>query len=88
MDQWRATGARGEAVLFDMLDGLPVRNVFGVSDPDVHRIGDRWVMFLGGFTTRLRVSLFAAALPPGAPLSDDRWALLTDPRRPRRAVPL
>jgi len=88
-DRWRATGATGATVFFDMLDGLaPVRNVLGVGDPDVHHVDGRWTMFLGGFTTRFRVALFVAVLPPGAPLSSQDWALLTDPRHPRRAVPL
>jgi hypothetical protein len=79
----------GAAVFFDMLAGLgPVRNVWGVSDPDVHRIDGRWVMFLGGFTNRFRVQLFAAALPAGAPLSSTSWAMVTEPGRPSRAVPL
>lgn len=78
-DLWRASGSHGAAVYFDMLRGLaPVRNVLGLSDPDVHRIDGRWVMFLGGFTTRLRVSLFTAVLPEGAPLASDGWALVTD----------
>jgi len=57
-------------VFFDVRNGLgPVRNVLGVSDPDIHHLDGRWVMFLSSFTTRFRVALFAAALPPGAPLS-------------------
>ncbi len=75
--------------LFSMIDGLrPVRNLIGVSDPDVHRIDGRWTMFLGGFTTGLRVGLFSAALPPGAPLSSLQWALTTQPGAPGRALPI
>jgi hypothetical protein len=88
-DQWRATGAAGAVVLFDMLAGLhPVRNVWGVSDPDVHKLDGRWVMFLGGLTNRFKVLLFAATLPEGAPLASTAWSLVTDPSRPGRAVPL
>ncbi len=55
-----------------MLKGLaPVRGVLGLSDPDVHWIDGRWTMFLGGFTTRFRNSLFTAVLPLGAPLASD-----------------
>ncbi|WP_438022126.1 hypothetical protein [Sorangium sp. So ce233] len=88
-DLWRASGSHGAAVYFDMLRGLaPVRNVLGLSDPDVHLLDGRWVMFLGGFTTRLRVSLFTAVLPEGSPLASDDWALVTDPGRPGHAAPL
>ncbi|PRX99550.1 hypothetical protein [Allonocardiopsis opalescens] len=89
VDRWRASGANGAVAFFDMLTGLrPVRNVWGLSDPDVHRIDGRWVMFLGGFTNRFKVLLFAAALPEGAPLSSTEWALITDPARPDRALAL
>lgn len=88
-DQWRATGTTGAVVFFDMLSGLrPVRNVWGVSDPDVHKLDGRWVMFLGGFTNRLKVLPLAATLPEGASLSSQEWSLVTDPRRPHLAVPL
>ncbi|MFD0560138.1 hypothetical protein FB566_4132 [Stackebrandtia endophytica] len=89
VDRWRTSGARGAAVFFDMLTGLrPVRNVLGVSDPDVHKLDGRWVMFLGGMTNRLKVQLFTATLPIGAPLSSGEWSLVTDPKRPTRAVPV
>ena len=89
VDRWRATGATEAAVFFDMRTGLrPVRNVWGVSDPDVHKLGGRWVMFLGGFTNRLKVLLFSATLPEGAPLSSTAWSLVTEPGRPGQAVPL
>lgn len=88
-DRWRSTGSAGETVLFDMFDGLhPIRNVWGLSDPDVHWIDGRWTMFLGGVTPRLRVLLFTAALPAGAPLSCDDWSLVTVPGNPRRAAPV
>jgi len=45
-------------------------------------------MFLGGFTNRLKVLLFAATLPEGAPLSSTAWPLVTDPSSPGQAVPL
>ena len=75
--------------LFSMVDGMaPVTNVLGVSDPDVHRIDGRWTMYLGGFTTRLRVELFSATLPAGAPIGSDGWTLTTQPGSARRALPL
>lgn len=89
VDAWRATGSAGAVVLFDMLHGLaPVRGVLGLSDPDVHWLDGRWTMFLGGFTTRFRVSVFTAVLPEGAPLASTAWTLVTRADRPRRAVPL
>lgn len=88
-DRWRARGGTGAVALFDMLDGLrPVTNILGVGDPDVHKIDGQWTMFLGGFTTRLRVSLVTATLPRGATLSSTDWALVTEPGRPRRALRL
>lgn len=80
---------RSAVAFFDMLEGLsPVTNVIGVGDPNVHKIDGRWTMFLGGFTTRLRVSLLSATLPAGAPLSSNEWTLTTQPGRPYRALPI
>ncbi|MGJ0223732.1 hypothetical protein ACQUZK_10055, partial [Streptococcus pyogenes] len=42
---------RAGRVLWDMLDGPMARGVLGLSDPNVHHVADRWVMFLGGFST-------------------------------------
>lgn len=83
------TRAATAVPLFSMTDGLhPVTNVLGVGDPNVHKIDGRWTMFLGGFTTGLRVRLFSATLPPGAPLSSNDWALTTQPGSPGRALPI
>lgn len=80
---------RSTVALFNMLEGLyPVRNVLAVGDPNVHQIDGTWTMFLGGFTTRFRVSLFSATLPFGAPLSSNEWTLTTQPGRPHRALPI
>lgn len=83
-------GGQWEAIkLFDMREGFsPVKNVVGVGDPDVHKIGDRWTMFLGGFTNRFKVNLFAATLPPGSPLSSTEWSLATSDADPTVALPL
>lgn len=86
-DLWRARGGT-ERLLFDMAAGLPVRNVIGVGDPDVHEIDGRWTMFLGGFTTGFAVRIFEATLPPGDELDSDRWVLTTRPGRPRVAQQL
>lgn len=83
------TRSAGAVAFFDMLTGLrPVRNVWGLSDPDVHKIDGRWVMFLGGFTNRFKVSLFSATLPLGASLTSDQWSLVTEPNRPSHALTL
>lgn len=77
------------AKLFDMMDGFaPITNLLGIGDPDVHRIGDRWWMFFGGFHTGMRNNLFCASLPPGAPLSSNRWVITTTEDNPRRAAAL
>ena len=74
--------------LFGMLDGFsPVRNILGMGDPDVHKIGDRWWMFFGGFRRNFKNNLFSASLPPGAPLSSNEWSITTS-TDPRRAMPL
>lgn len=80
-------GEPGTVKYFDMTEGIaPVRNIVGLGDPDVHKIGDRWVMFLGGATTNLfKVNLFCATLPPGAPLNSNDWSLITSGTRPRVA---
>ncbi len=56
---------RGAQVLWDMLDGPMPRGVLGLSDPDVHHVDGRWVMFLGGFSTSFRNRLYRATLPAG-----------------------
>lgn len=87
-DLWRASGSAEAVVLFDMARGIPARNVLGLSDPDVHLVDGRWTMFLGGFTTRFRVAIFRATLPPGAPIASTAWSLVTDPRDRRYALQL
>ncbi|TWJ20128.1 hypothetical protein JD76_00223 [Micromonospora endolithica] len=73
--------------LFDMLgDPRPGHGLLGVSDPDVHRRGQGWSMFVGAVTTRFAVRIFEARLPPSADITDDRWQFVVDGRG--RAVPL
>lgn len=75
--------------LFDMRDGFaPITNLLGIGDPDVHKIGDRWWMFFGGFHTGFKNNLFSASLPSGAPLGSDHWAITTQGDRRRRAASL
>jgi hypothetical protein len=74
---------------FDMTKGLsPIRNVWGLGDPDVHKIDGRWTMFLGGFTNRFKNNLFMATLPEGAPLSSNDWTLVAVPGRQHQAQSL
>ncbi|HEX8657419.1 MAG TPA: hypothetical protein VF690_07800 [Hymenobacter sp.] len=79
-----------QQVLFDNLraPGIAAANVLALTDPDVHLIDGRWTMFLGGFTTRFRVRLFTAVLPPGADLSSPGWTLVPELRKPKRAQAL
>lgn len=64
--------------LFSMLgDPRPKHGLIGVSDPDVHRRGNGWSMFLGAFTSRFVVRIVEARLPEGASIADDRWAFVT-----------
>lgn len=59
--------------LWDMLDGPMPRGVLGLSDPNVHRIDGRWVMFLGGYSSSFRNRLYRATLPAGSTLSQHDW---------------
>lgn len=63
-----------------------VENLFAVADPTVAKFGDQWWMYFGAMHTAGKVSIFSAALPPGAPLSDDRWSITTDASDPARAT--
>lgn len=74
--------------LFDMAEGLGVANLVAPSDPDVHKFGDQWWMFLGCLQSTNKINLFSASLPPGAPLSSTEWTITTDPSDPRFAAPL
>lgn len=69
---------RSERVLWDMLDGPMPRGVLGLSDPDVHHVDGRWVMYLGGFSTSFRNRLYRAALAPGAEPALRGWRLDRD----------
>lgn len=75
--------------IFDTAKGYaPVNNLIAAGDPDVHKFGDRWWMFLGGAHTANKVNLFSASLPPGAPLNSPQWTITTDPSDPHTALPL
>lgn len=77
-DRWRAQSAPREQVLWDMVDGPMPQGLLGVGDPDVHVIGGRWTMFLGGFTTHFRNRLYRAVLDEGASLSSGAWRIERD----------
>lgn len=70
--------------IWDMLGTRLPRGVLGLSDPDVHLIDGRWVMFIGGFSTGFRNRLYRATLPRGAEVGDAGWQL---DRRPLVADP-
>ncbi|TCP56151.1 hypothetical protein EV191_10191 [Tamaricihabitans halophyticus] len=75
--------------IWSMAEGFgQVSNLLGVGDPNVHKIGDQWWMFLGGFQDTFKNNVFSACLPPGAPLSSTAWAFHTDASDPRRAMSL
>lgn len=76
-----STPSAGWAVepIWDMLGQRMPRGVLGVSDPDVHRIDDQWVMFIGGFSTSFRNRIYRARLPVGADLQPAGWRLDRDP---------
>lgn len=83
-----ASGGPNPVKLWDMMEGIPQRNLLGLGDPDVHKLDGRWWMFLGGFHIGLKNNLYSASLPVGAPLSSNDWTFTTDPRNPRNALPL
>jgi len=75
--------------IFDTTAGFaPVRNLIAIGDPNVHKFGDQWWMFVGAAHTGGKVNIFSASLPPGAPLSSDAWTITTEPGDPTRAAPL
>lgn len=66
--------------LFDGAEA-EIGNLVAISDPDVHKFGDRWWMFLGRLQTANKVNLFTASLPPGAPLGAAEWETRHHPTR-------
>ncbi|MGW2095892.1 hypothetical protein [Promicromonospora sukumoe] len=65
--------------IWDMLGPRMPRGVLGLSDPDVHLIDGRWVMFIGGFSTTFRNRLYRACLPAGAEPGQAAWVLDSQP---------
>lgn len=65
--------------IWDMLGPRMPRGVLGLSDPDVHLIDGRWVMFIGGFSTGFRNRLYRALLPVGAEPDHGGWVLDRQP---------
>ncbi|SHI43308.1 hypothetical protein SAMN05421803_101206 [Nocardiopsis flavescens] len=63
--------------LWDMLEGTAPRGLLGLSDPNVHRVGDRWSLFVGGFSTSFRNRLYRADLPAGEDVRLTGWRLRT-----------
>lgn len=78
----------GPTVQWDMLEGTVPRGLLGLSDPNVHRVGDRWCMFVGGFSTSLRDRLYRATLSVGADVRLTGWRIGSSARgRPLALVP-
>jgi hypothetical protein len=78
----------GPTVQWDMLGGTVPRGLLGLSDPNVHRVGDRWCMFVGGFSTSFRNRLYRATLPVGADVRLTGWRIDSSARgRPLALVP-
>ncbi|MFS0726982.1 hypothetical protein [Paenibacillus sp. 1P07SE] len=77
-------------MIFGMLDGYrPITNLLGAGDPNVHKIGEQWWMFFGGFQKSFKNNLFSASLPMGESLdSDAKWAITHEPGQPAQARPL
>lgn len=76
---------RRSSPLWDMLGSRMPKGVLGLSDPDVHRIDDEWVMFIGGFSTTFRNRLYVATTGALDPYTA-QWKLnarpvVTDPPR-------
>ncbi len=65
--------------LWDMLGSRMPRRILGLSDPDVHYVDDRWVMFIGGFSTSFRNRLYRATAPRGADPADGKWQISPRP---------
>ncbi|WP_199433503.1 hypothetical protein [Qaidamihabitans albus] len=75
--------------LWDMAEGFgPIKNLLGAGDPNVHKIGGQWWMFLGAFQDTFKTNLFSASLPHGAPLSSSEWSFTTEESDPHRAASL
>ncbi|MCZ7423598.1 hypothetical protein O7605_29240 [Verrucosispora sp. WMMA2121] len=70
--------------IWDMLGTRMPSGVLGLSDPDVHLIDGRWVMFIGGFSTSFRNRLYQARLPADTGPEQAGWVL---DRRPIIADP-
>ncbi|GAB3062842.1 MULTISPECIES: hypothetical protein [Micrococcales] len=68
--------------IWDMLGSRMPRGVLGLSDPDVHLIDGRWVMFIGGFSATFRNRLYRARLPVGAEPGHAGWMLDRHPITP------
>ncbi|GAB7051440.1 hypothetical protein JCM9534A_65660 [Catenuloplanes indicus JCM 9534] len=61
--------------IWDMLGARMPRGVLGLSDPDLHLIDGRWVMYIGGFSSGFRNRLYRARLPAGGVPERGRWLL-------------
>lgn len=74
--------AHRSSPLWDMLGPRMPRGVLGLSDPDVHPIGGRSVMFIGGFSTSFRNRLYRATAAMDAEPETAQWELNARPLTP------
>ncbi|QUX27092.1 hypothetical protein KGD83_17275 [Nocardiopsis akebiae] len=65
----------GPAVQWDVPEATVPHGLLGLSEPNVHRFGDRWCTFVGGFSTSFRNRLYRAALPVGADVRPTGWRI-------------
>lgn len=65
--------------IWDMLGPRMPHGVLGLSDPDVHLVEDRWVMFIGGFSTTFRNRLYRALSPAWDEPGQSGWVLERHP---------
>lgn len=73
---------RHASPLWDMLGARMPRGLLGLSDPDVHRIDDTWVMFIGGFSTSFRNRLYTATTSAAFARDAARWEMSARPLTP------
>ena len=60
--------------ILDMREGYaPIRNILGMSDPNIVFIDGQWTMFIGGMGFGFKTNILRATLPRGATLQSNEW---------------
>ena len=65
--------------LWDMVGGPMPRGLLGLGSGDIHLAGDRWTLFLGGYSTSFRNRLYTATAPVSADLASAQWTVTVGP---------